>query len=226
MKMWGKHRKRQWIGFYCGAYLAAVLTIIGLSGLFMHFNEKGPMNAGHENILCDDCHQKAPGTIRQQLQARVGYLLKARKTDVVFGHLPVSNQDCLVCHERPNDPHPVYRFIEPRFAETRKKIQAQYCATCHQEHRGERITNDTQFCRHCHERLVLKNDPLDISHAQLIEDEKWPTCLGCHDYHGNHVYQIPRETTKMIPELEVIRYFKGFPTPYSKDKKHEPKKRR
>lgn len=226
MKIWEKHRKRQWIGFYSGGYLAAFLTVIGLSGLFMDFNKKGPMNVGHENISCDDCHQKAPGTLRQQLQSKVSYLLETRQTDAVFGHLPVSNQDCLFCHERANDPHPVYRFIEPRFVEKRKKIKAQYCSTCHKEHTGLRITNDTQFCQYCHEKLSIKKDLIDIPHTQLIKDKKWTSCLGCHDYHGNHIYTSPRKTSDMIPEEELIRYFKGLSSPYSKEKKNEPLKKR
>lgn len=226
MKIWEKHRKRQWIGFYSGSYLAIVLTIVGLSGFFMPFSQKGPMNAGHENIACNDCHRKAPGSIRQQLQAKVSYLFQSRQIDAVFGHLPVSNTDCLFCHDHPSDPHPVYRFIEPRFAEQRKKIQAQYCSTCHKEHTEQRIIDDTQFCKHCHEKLSIKNDPIDISHARLIEDKKWPACLGCHDYHGNHVYKIPRQIADMIPELEVIRYFRDLPSPYSKEKKHDPLKKR
>jgi len=226
MKIWEKHRKRQWIGFYSGCYVAAVMSVIGLSGFFMHFDQKGPMNVGHSDIRCRDCHREAPGTMRQQLQAKVSYILGARQTDAVFGHLPVSSPDCLFCHQRPNDPHPIYRFIEPRFAETRKKIQAQYCMTCHQEHTGKRITNDTQFCQYCHEKLVLKNDPIDIPHTKLIKDKKWNTCLSCHDYHGNHVYQAPRQTADMIPELKVIHYFQGLSSPYPKEKKHEPLKKK
>jgi len=107
-----------------------------------------------------------------------------------------------------------------------QKIQAQYCSTCHEEHTGKRITNDLQFCKHCHEKLSIKNDPLDIPHTKLIEDKRWPSCLGCHDYHGNHVYKIPTHSTEIIPELKVIQYFQGLPSPYAKEKKHEARKRK
>ena len=224
MKIWEKHRKRQWIGFYSGSYLAVALAVIGLSGLFMSFNEKGPMNTGHENLKCADCHRAAPGSLRQQLQAKVRYGLNTRETDAVFGHFPAANEDCLFCHKRPDDPHPVYRFIEPRFVEARKELHPQYCVSCHEEHTGKRITIQTDFCKHCHEKLVLKNDPLDIPHEKLIADEKWTGCLGCHDYHGNHVYKTPVLISELIPYPKITGYFQGEPSPYSQEKKHEPLK--
>ena len=30
-----------------------------------------PANTGHDKLACTDCHKEAPGTLRQQLQAKV-----------------------------------------------------------------------------------------------------------------------------------------------------------
>lgn len=220
MKIWTKHRKRQSIGFYVGAYIAIVMSVIGFSGLFLSFAQKGPMNTGHETLKCGDCHREAPGTMRQQIQAKLQYVLNLRRTDATLGHFPVENKDCLSCHVRPDDPHPVFRFIEPRFADARKIIQPQHCISCHQEHRGLRITIEQDYCRHCHKSLSLKNDPLDVSHEQLIDEKKWNTCLACHDFHGNHLYTLPKTSSKMISDEAILNYFQGQDAPYSKEKRH------
>ncbi len=224
MSIWNKPRKRQWIGFYIGSYFTVVLVLIGSSGFFPSFIQKGPMNTGHEKLKCHDCHQEAPGSLRQQVQASVKYVLNRRQDKPFIGHLPVESQACLDCHDRPNDRHAVFRFMEPRFADVRKKMQPQSCLSCHLEHNGRRVTTTSDYCIHCHEKLVLKTDPLDISHQELIEDKNWASCLRCHDFHGNHIYKTPTRTTEMIPNLEILKYFEGAPSPYSSEKRYEAKK--
>ena len=117
---------------------------------------------------------------------------------VDFGHQPVTNATCLECHDRPNDRHPVFRFFEPRFAEAREQIQPQYCLSCHLEHSGKRVTTfEITSCVHCHKDITLNHDPTTISHEDLIEAGQWESCLGCHDFHGNHVMK-PKMVVEQI----------------------------
>jgi hypothetical protein len=172
------------------------------------------MNSGHEQTACEDCHRDAPGTLRQQLQANARYLLGRREAPVEFGKLPVGNQDCLACHERPFDRHPVFRFNEPRFSEARKALSPQLCASCHREHSGQRVTAQAGYCAECHADIDLSEDPVRPTHAQLSADGLWATCLGCHDFHGNHSFDPPTEFDARIDAREIEAYLKGGPSPY------------
>jgi hypothetical protein len=177
------------------------------------------MNAGHGELECASCHQPAPGSVRQQIQASTRYLLGLRETPVDFGFRKVENGDCNACHERPFDRHPVFRFNEPRFSDARKAIAPQECASCHREHSGRRVTVQPGYCRHCHGGLEMKNDPLDVPHATLVRESLWLSCLGCHDFHGNHVMTTPTRLADAISSLRVGRYFEGDASPYSKQLK-------
>lgn len=130
------------------------------------------MNTGHEELECEDCHRKAKGTLRQQLQTSAKYLLGKQALSVDIGHENVKNEHCLACHRRPKDRHPVYRFLEPRFKDARNKIQPQYCNSCHQEHNGKRLTANPEYCEVCHGKLKLKKDPLDISHHKIVTEKR------------------------------------------------------
>ena len=152
----------------------------------------GPIQVGHKEIQCLSCHQRDDTTWRQQIQANVQYALGHRKAAVDFGYLPVTSTQCLDCHQRPNERHPIYRFREPRFAEAVEKIKATSCLGCHTEHTAERSFAAVEFCAACHNDLKLSNDPLDVSHEILAKDKKWETCLGCHDFHGNHRQRTPK----------------------------------
>ncbi len=181
----------------------------------------GPKNVGHQSLKCEYCHIKAPGTFRQQIQANVRYLFVLRSQPVDFGHKKVSNETCLRCHQRPNDRHPVYRFYEPRYKAVREQFQPQLCTSCHQEHFGSRITKtEFDFCKSCHEKLVLKKDPLSLSHENLIAAERWKSCLGCHDFHGNHKMKTATEFSKIIQPERILQYFQGSPSPYADKKFH------
>ena len=165
---------------------------------------------------CTGCHRPAPGSVRQQIQAGTRFLLGLRETPVDFGFRAVENGDCQACHERPFDRHPVYRFNEPRFADARKEIAPQRCASCHREHSGRRVTVEPDYCRHCHGELEMKNDPLDVSHATLVRESRWLSCLGCHDFHGNHVMKSSTRFADAFSALSVERYFEGDVSPYAR----------
>ncbi|KAG1658096.1 hypothetical protein GQR58_023141 [Nymphon striatum] len=154
---------------------------------FKAADSPGPLNTGHEALACNECHEEADGSIRQQIQANLNYLLGAREKHVAFNYESPTNTDCLACHQRENDNHPIYRFNEPRFREAREALSPQHCVSCHQEHKGVRVTSAPDNCKHCHEELIVKEDPLDVSHQQLVDEKRWDTCLQCHDFHGGHV---------------------------------------
>jgi hypothetical protein len=172
------------------------------------------MNTGHTQLACVSCHRAAPGTLRQQLQANARFWLGLRSTPADFGKRPVENSDCVTCHERPFDRHPVTRFNEPRFASARKHIAPQNCQSCHREHSGVRVTASLGFCENCHAKLKLESDPLDVSHDTLIGQRRWESCLGCHDFHGNHVFTPPREVERVTAAVDLEYYFQGGSSPY------------
>jgi hypothetical protein len=218
-------RKRQHIAYAAGL-LAGVLC---LSALLLpanqHWHRRGPMNTGHESIQCPECHQNAPGSFRQQIQANLRYLVGRREHPVDFGKLAVGNEACLNCHERPNDRHPVYRFLEPRFKKARATLQPQRCVSCHREHRGQRIVlADIGYCITCHKNTRLRNDPLDMPHERLIADKRWTTCLGCHDFHGNHLMKTAKKVAQAVPPEAVRAYFEGGPSPYGRDVRYRARK--
>jgi hypothetical protein len=224
MKSASPRRQRQQMGYAVGLLAGGLcLTLLCWPGL-AHLHARGPMHSGHAALACHACHQRAPGTMRQQIQAKVKYLLGWRRTGVDLGHQPVGNATCLACHNRPTDRHPVFRFNEPRFAEVRAQLQPQFCPSCHQEHTGKRVTQAPTFCVACHQDLSLKHDPLTMPHGELIATGQWHSCLGCHDFHGNHV--MPRQTvvTEALPLSQILAYFEGGATPYSAHKHYTAKK--
>lgn len=207
------------IGYSIGAAVGAV----ALGVLLMPSSERliaaGPMNTGHENLSCESCHKPAEGTVRQQLQANVQYALGRRATEVDFVRRPVGNAACLECHSRPKDVHPVSRFLEPRFAEARTALAPQLCGSCHREHEGRRVTvSETAFCRHCHQDVKIAKDPLTVSHQELASRNDWQSCLGCHDFHGNHAMKLKTSVAEALPPEYVLQYFQGGPSPYSREK--------
>jgi len=206
------------------AYLVGALAIVvGLALVIIpqssRFVAKGPANTGHDKLACTDCHKEAPGTLRQQLQAKAHFLVGLRDTNPSFGHERVSNEVCTDCHSREQDTHPTHRFLEPRFAEARDLLGADSCVECHREHKGVRVTMEQTSCATCHQDLALKNDPLDVSHRDLIAKGQWTTCLGCHDYHGNHKRLTQTKLEDAYAAKTILDYLAGGPSPYGKDLK-------
>ncbi|MET0591826.1 MAG: cytochrome c3 family protein [Polyangiaceae bacterium] len=218
--------KRRRVGIGVGLCLAnAALCALFAPGL-EHFTAPGKMNTGHEQLDCSSCHRSAPGTMRQQIQAGTRFVLGLRETPVDFGFRKVENSDCYACHERPLDRHPAFRFNEPRFFEARQAIAPQRCASCHREHSGRRVTVDASYCQHCHGDLQMKDDPLDVPHATLVRESLWTSCLGCHDFHGNHVMKSPDHFADAISPLRIGRYFEGHASPYPAELKEPARQNR
>lgn len=183
----------------------------------------GPLLKDHEGITCAACHTPSPGTTRQQIQAKVHHQIGLRDHPVDFGYGQVSSDQCLACHARPNERHPIYRFREPRFSEAIAKVDATSCLGCHTEHNAERAFIGLEFCSACHGELSLKSDPISPSHVDLIAAKDWNSCLTCHDFHGNHAYRTPIRTSERF-DVEAIRSdLLSGPSPYGSEKIFEGK---
>ena len=219
-------RRRRVLGIYLGlASGGAVVVALAFppgKSLVAH----GTMNTGHETVDCVECHRPAEGTTRQQLQANTRYVLGLRASVVDFGMKNVENLDCLACHERPDDRHPVFRFNEPRFADAREQLGPHKCESCHLEHSGRRVTVAPDYCEFCHAEVEVEQDPLDTSHAELAAQERFDTCLRCHDFHGNHVGETPKRMAQMFQPQAVQSYFEGGESPYPGPVRHEARQTR
>lgn len=214
------------LGYAVGLLLGVLSLLWLLPDRQAGWHSPGPANSGHEKLACGDCHRPASGTVRQQIQANVQYWLGRRQHDAYFRFKPVSNADCLDCHDRPDDRHPVQRFKEPRFAEARAKLHPESCMSCHLEHQHVRVTQaDTGYCRNCHAEFSLKHDPINIPHQTLAKQQRWETCLGCHDFHGNHQGDVPKDLALAIPADKIRAYFQGADSPYG-SVKHQAKEKR
>ena len=222
----GKLAIRRRLGWLLGGLLSLLTMAFLLTPGQEHLRAPGSMNVGHETVGCESCHTPAPGTTRQQLQANVRYLLGHRERPADFGNRDVTNEDCLACHERPFDRHPVFRFNEPRFEQARRNIGAHQCESCHAEHSGAKVTVSQTYCSECHSELELDNDPIDVPHAELVAGAQWQTCLGCHDFHGNHERTPPTKLRQIVPKARISEYFAGSPSPYGSRLKAPPRKER
>lgn len=199
-------RRRRKLGYRAGLWLGAALVVAFGSLPEGQVLAKGPANPGHEGLGCKACHDPAPGTVRQQLQAAVAFGLGLRESAPRIGRLPVTNQVCLDCHEREGDQHPTYLFTQPKYAEERGEIAAHLCVTCHVEHSGRHVANTGRFCSTCHAGMEVKHDPARPTHASLVSGERWDTCLRCHDYHGNHARVAPDSLEAALGGRDVLRH--------------------
>lgn len=200
----------------------AVLAIFSVSdSRAMHLIAHGPIQTGHADVSCQSCHVPSAGTLRQQVQAKAKFAIGMRQSNVDFGYATVASSTCLDCHERPNERHPIYRFQEPRFIEATAQIEATSCLGCHTEHTGDRVEVSAVFCVHCHADLEVKNDPIDVAHTELIAAKDWGSCMGCHDFHGNHTAKAPLQLKKAAGMDAIKAYFADGPSPYGEKKLYE-----
>src|SRR5689334_24485 len=101
--------------------VVAALSVLA-SATHLHALDPGLMTPGHQSLACASCHVEAPGTMRQQIQANLRHLLGRRATAAAFGFRAPADAACLGCHVRPEDPHTVQRFAEPRFTEILRTV--------------------------------------------------------------------------------------------------------
>ena len=211
------------------AYVAAIAVLLSLSPLLVAgWDTKllsiGPATPGHESLACIDCHQAAVGTIGKQLLVNGHYLLNDRSRPVDFLHRPVTTGVCVSCHDMGNTLHAPVMFLEPRYQQVRDILGPDKCSSCHREHDAIRVSlNNLTFCRTCHETVVINNDPLDVSHEELASTGKWESCMGCHDYHGNHRFRSQTLMSERFLPAEIRAYFGTGPTPYGAKSKRAKK---
>lgn len=209
-------KRRSWktVGYSVGM-VVSLLPAVWLLPAMQNSVPHHAHNIGHEKLECSDCHQAAPGTLRQQLQAKVDFWLGRRQTDAALGFKAVDNRVCLECHRRDDDRHPTHRFLEPRFQEVRASLGPQHCLSCHREHQQVRVTlPDTGYCSTCHSDLEIKADRTVPTHTELIKTKRWETCLSCHDFHNNHGWKEPVKLTDAIPPERIRDYFGTGQSPY------------
>ena len=202
---------------YAAGIAMAFLPLLLLAPALAEFVPNDAHNPGHADLACTECHREAPGTERQQLQAKAKHLLGLRTDDVDFGMRPVNNAACIGCHDNPDDRHPAHRFLEPRFEAARATLAPEQCVSCHREHTGTRLSQtNVAFCATCHSDMEIKDDPTRPTHDALIRDKRWDTCLTCHDFHGNHGYVPPKDLKAAIAPDAIAEYLRAGPSPYGK----------
>ncbi len=206
------------IGYVLGASVAVFIVMMLNIPEREEWHSLGTANPGHEDLTCAACHAAADGSFRQQVQANTRAFFGLRDSSVTFGYQNVTNANCLACHDRPNDNHPVFRFNESRFVDARKAIAPQLCESCHLEHQGQRVTIEPTYCVNCHADLTLADDPIEVPHAELIANEDWSSCLRCHDFHGNHIRETPVLMADMLDQAAVDAYLDDGPSPYSTER--------
>ncbi len=270
MAGWGLSRQRAALA---GVSLMMAMIFCGwiaFSSVHANMLNPGPMAPGHQGLTCVSCHESAPGTTSQQLQSALKRLIFWRNDEsefVKFGFLKPESSDCVACHDRSKDSHPISRFREPRFMTAIETVDARECAGCHKEHTGVRVSAKMEFCSACHSTMAMKNDPLGdfpktqevasietpkpvvktrsikpvaktrsfqilpppsaaiiedakpaMSHAILASTNRWDTCMGCHDFHGNHQRTTPTSMSMRIDTRLLQAYLIDGMDPYSKDK--------
>jgi ribosomal protein L37AE/L43A len=220
----GVRRRNLGVGLGIAASAAVIIALQLPSNA--QLSAPGAMNTGHSALPCSSCHEAAPGSMRQQIQANVRYWLGLRRTPADFGASDVDSADCTSCHARAFDRHPVTRFTEPRFDQARRELAPQRCESCHKEHSGARVTVDPSYCRHCHQDMAVEQDPLDTPHVELVGAGRWTTCLGCHDFHGNHMMSTKRTLAERVPMAALDSYFRGGASPYPGQLRHVAKQER
>ena len=200
---------------YAAGLAAAFAPLLLLAPALAKFVPNEHHNPGHQALACSDCHQSAPGTLRQQLQAKAKHLFGMRPASAEFGMRKVANAACIGCHDNPDDRHPAHRFLEPRFEDARRTLAPQQCTSCHREHTDSRVSQtDTGFCATCHRDMTVKNDATRPTHAVLVRGARWDTCLRCHDFHGNHGHEPPHDLDRAISTDLITAYLHRADSPY------------
>lgn len=208
-----------------GVIIASViLSLCSLTYFVLPQNEHllspGGSQSTHSSMACAECHQPADGSTRQQIQANIKHWLGQRETSADLVTATIDNSDCLACHESANEVHSTHRFMEPRFVEARATLGPHECRSCHSEHTGKRVEARGNFCYQCHDDLEIVNDIVTPSHAELIQQDRYDTCLQCHDYHRNHMHQPPEKLTDALPLQRIEAYLNGqVVSPYGNKRK-------
>jgi hypothetical protein len=205
-----ERRKAYGLGIAAAAIAALLLVVPGRES----WHAGGPPNVGHERTDCSACHTPAPGNAAGQVFGNLMYAVGLAESAPYFVFEPAGTEQCLACHENPDDRHPIAEFAKPEYETARQEVGVQSCLGCHQQHLGTRVSVTPRVCRYCHEDTVVDDDPVDVPHSDLFAQARWDTCLGCHDFHGNHDRTVPTRMSEVIMEAEIRRYLDGGASPY------------
>ncbi len=202
------------LAYRWGLVVAAIAAVVLLLPGRESWHAAGPPNIGHTRIDCNECHAPAQGNFAGQAFKNMMHAVGLSDSEAHFIYQPASNEQCLACHENPDDRHPVAKFLKPEFATARQVMGVQSCVNCHQEHLGVRVSVTPRVCQYCHKDTDVPDDPVDIPHTTLISDQRWETCLGCHDFHGNHDRLVPKLMSQALTVEQIQQYFDGGESPY------------
>ena len=211
---WTKLNPEQQAAYRWGLLIAVISGVILLLPASEDWHAAGPHNTGHTDIDCTECHAPATGNFAGQALKNMLHAVGLSDSATPFTYTPAGNDQCLACHDNPDDRHPVAKFMETEFASARETAGVQSCLGCHQQHRGVRVTVHAGVCQNCHQDTAMSDDPVDIPHTTLIRDQRWGTCLGCHDFHGNHDRAAPKRMAELLSEEQIQQYFDGGTSPY------------
>ena len=150
------------------------------------FLSPGGDNEMHEGMACDQCHETAEGTIRQQVQANVYHWLGSRQHGADFLTQPVESADCEACHPMKENFHPQQKLRKSKYYELDTMLGIRECSGCHDHHSSSVMQHAMTLCMHCHEVWGKKPDTTTPTHVELIAQGRWETCLQCHEFHGGH----------------------------------------
>ena len=201
--------------YLLGVVVAVIGGVLLLSPGREIWHAKGPFNTGHTKLECGDCHTPAPGNFIGQAFGNLAHAVGLTDSARFFVYAPAGNEQCLDCHDDPDNVHIVDDFLKPEFAKVREARGVQFCTGCHQQHLGVRVSATPRVvCQDCHDDMDLADDPVDIPHTRLISDQRWETCLGCHDHHGNHDREVPIKMSEILTEEQIQQYFDGGKSPY------------
>ncbi len=209
-----KVTREQLMAYGLGLIITAIAVVMLLRPGNESWHAAGPQNIGHSNVECNECHTPAEGSTVGQAFTNIMYAVGLSNSETYFVYRPAGNEQCLACHENPDDRHPVAKFMKPKFAKARQAAGVQFCVSCHQEHLGVRVSVTMRVCQNCHKDIPVDDDPIDVPHTTLIADERWETCLGCHDFHGNHDRQAPKMMSQLLTEEQIQEYLDGGKSPY------------
>jgi hypothetical protein len=151
------------------------------------------------------------------------YLFEASCNSCHEGFKPVSNENCMRCHEAElvQDAHGPKKFRDPRWAGELAKLEVLTCTTCHNEHvhmfgRGVHLQPD--LCMTCHEGIIQGDLK---SHDGFTADGCWTA--GCHNYHDHrsistgflrqNLDRPPMLPVQELPDRRVLIKRKNAPSP-------------
>ena len=214
---WKKLAPERQAAYGVGLIVACIAGVLMLLPGNESWHAAGPQNTGHTRIECSECHVRAPGNFVGQAFQNLTHAAGLADSATSFVFQPVGNDQCLRCHLNPDDRHPLVDFLEPEFEPARQAMGVQFCVSCHQEHLGVRVSVTPLVCQYCHQDIVpmeLEDDPVDVPHTSLYRDLRWETCLGCHDFHGNHDREVPVQLSQRLTAEQIRQYLDGGDSPY------------